>query len=175
VLLASFLAILVDPLITRFERLHVSRAVSAAIFIFLGTILIAALTYVSYKQVSEQIDAMPRYTQRIGQVIAPFTKRIEKVQDSAGRLNAEVPTKKVPEVKVTNNLSWTSYIIRGVGPLSGAAIIAGVVPFLMFFLLIEKESLKQKLFTVWGGVIDVPAFTTKVTQMVRAFVFGNLL
>jgi len=175
VLLASFLAILVDPLVTRLERLHISRTLSAAIFIFLGTILIGTLTYVSYKQVSEQIDEMPRYAQRIGQAVAPLTKRIEKVRDSAGRLNTEVPTKKVPEVKVKNNLNWTSYIIRGVGPVSGAAIIAGVVPFLMFFLLIQKEALKQKLFIVCGETIDVPTVTTNVTQMVRAFVFGNLL
>ena len=175
VLLASFLAILVDPLITRLERLHISRTLSAAIVIFLGTILIGTLTYVSYKQVSEQIDELPRYAQRIGQAIAPLTKRIEKVRDSAGRLNTEVQTKKVPEVKVKNNLNWTSYIIRGVGPVSGAAIIAGVVPFLMFFLLIQKGALKQKLFIVWGEIIDVPAVTTNVTQMVRGFVFGNLL
>src|SRR5215472_15627530 len=175
VLLACFLAILVDPLITRLERFHISRAVSAAIFIFLGTILIGTLTYVSYKEVSEQIDELPRYAQRIGQAVAPLTKRIEKVRDSAGRLNTEVQTKKVPEVKVKNNLNWTSYIIRGVGPVSGAAIIAGVVPFLMFFLLIQKGALKQKLFIVWGETIDVPAVTTNVTQMVRGFVFGNLL
>lgn len=176
VLLASFLAIVVDPVITYFERWHVPRMVSSAVVIVAGMLLVGTLIYGSYRQVSDAVDNMPQYARRVGQAIAPFTKKVQKVQDSAGRLNDEVPTKKVPEVKVKGEYpDWTTYVIRGVGPISGVVIIAGAVPFLMFYLLIQKSRLKQKLSIVWGDAIDVSEFFTRMTQMVRGFVLGNLV
>jgi len=175
-LLASFLAIVVDPVIMYLERWRIPRMVSSAVVIVAGTLLIGTLIYASYTKVSGTIDELPQYARRVGQAIAPVAKKIEKVQDSAGRLNAEVPTKKVPEVKVKGDYpEWTTYVIRGVGPISGVIIIVGVVPFLMFFLLIQKNRLKQKLSIVWGDAIDVSSFATSVTRMVRGFALGNLL
>lgn len=176
VLLASFLAIVVDPVIMYLERWRIPRMVSSAVVIVAGTLLIGTLIYASYTKVSGTIDELPQYARRVGQAIAPVAKKIEKVQDSAGRLNAEVPTKKVPEVKVKGDYpEWTTYVIRGVGPISGVIIIVGVVPFLMFFLLIQKNRLKQKLSIVWGDAIDVSSFATSVTRMVRGFALGNLI
>ena len=176
VLLASFLAIVVDPVIMYLERWRIPRMVSSAVVIVAGTLLIGTLIYASYTRVSGTIDELPQYARRVGQAIAPVAKKIEKVQDSAGRLNAEVPTKKVPEVKVKGDYpEWTTYVIRGVGPISGVIIIVGVVPFLMFFLLIQKNRLKQKLSIVWGEAIDVSSFATSVTRMVRGFALGNLI
>jgi predicted PurR-regulated permease PerM len=176
VLVASFLAIVVDPLIMYLERWHIPRIVSSAVVILAGTAIIAGLAYASYTQVSEVVDDMPDYARRVGEMIKPITRKIEKVKDSAGRLNAEVPSKRVPEVKVKQEYpEWTTYLIRGVGPMSGAVMIIGVVPFLMFFLLIQKNRLKQKLSIIWGEQIDVSGLTSRVTQMVRGFVIGNLV
>jgi predicted PurR-regulated permease PerM len=120
-LLAAFLAIVVDPLIMYFERLHISRMVSAAVVVLAGPVLIGSLAYMSYRQVSDVVDDLPQYARRMEEVIASLNKKIQKVQDSAGRLNSEVPTKKVPEVKIRGEYpEWTSYVICGVGPVSGA-------------------------------------------------------
>jgi predicted PurR-regulated permease PerM len=174
--LSSFLAILVDPLIMYLERFRIPRVISAAVIIAGATILIVTLTYGSYKQVADVVDDMPFYARKIGEDLAPISRKIETVRDSAGRLSAEVPTKKIPEVKVKNDYpEWTTYVIRGAGPVSGAAIIIGAVPFLMFFLLIQKDRLKEKLAIVWGDAIDVSLLMTGVTQMVRGFVLGNLI
>ena len=176
VLLAAFLAIVVDPLITYLERLHIPRMISSAVMIVGATILIASAVYASYHQVSDFVDQLPAYARRVGEAIAPFAKKVQKVQDSAGRLNPEPPAKRVPEVKVKEDYpAWTTYVVRGVGPVSGVAIIVGVVPFLMFFLLIQKDKLKQKLSIVWGDSIDVSIFAGNVTRMVRGFAIGNLM
>jgi predicted PurR-regulated permease PerM len=175
-LLASFLAIIVDPLIVALERWHISRMISAAVVILLGTVLVVVLAYISYKHALDIVDDMPQYAQRVGSALAPFTKRLQKVQDSAGKLNAEVPVRRVPEVKLQSQFpEWTTYVIRGVGPISGIVIIIGVVPFLMFFLLIQKRSLKRKLSLLWGDKIDAPMLIRNATLMIRAFVLGNLL
>lgn len=66
-------------------------------------------------------------------------------------------------------------MIRGVGPVWSAIIIIGVVPFLMFFNLLRKEQIKQRLTLSFGGLIDVPQFVERLTQMVRGFAAGNLI
>jgi predicted PurR-regulated permease PerM len=176
VVLASFLAIVIDPLITRLQRLRIPRVVGAAVVIVAGTALIGAAMYGSYRQISDAIDQLPRYTERVKDAIEPITRKIEKVQATAGRISPTPAAKRVPEVKVRSEYpDWTTYIIRGVGPVSGFIIIIGVVPFLMFFILIQKNRLKQKLSIIWGDQIDVSLFAGDVTRMVRGFVVGNLL
>jgi predicted PurR-regulated permease PerM len=175
-LIASFLAIVVDPVIVLTERWHIPRTLSAALVILGGTAIIGLMAYASYNKVSGVVDDLPVYARRVGQAVAPLTKKIQKVEDSAGRLNSSPAPRRVPEVKIRDTYpEWTSYIVRGVGPLSGIVLILAVVPFLMFFLLIQKERLKQKLSIVWGEKIDVSVLVTGVTDMVRGFVVGNLI
>jgi predicted PurR-regulated permease PerM len=176
VLLASFLSIVVDPLITYFERWRISRMLSSAVVIIAGTALIATFVYGSYRQVSTAIDELPQYARQVGEAIAPLTRKIEKVQDTAGRISVRAPAKSIPVVKIKSEYpDWTTYLIRGVGPISGGIIIVGVVPFLMFFILIQKNRLKQKLAIIWGDEIDVSLFAGSVTRMVRGFVLGNVI
>src|SRR5580698_7553208 len=174
-LLAAFLAILVDPVVTKLERWHVPRSASAGIIIVSGMLCLGLLTYSSYNRISDFVDAMPQYAVRVRDALQPFNQKIARVQETAGNLNPEPSPKKVAEVKIKEPPSWPSYIIRGVGPVWGAVIIIGVVPFLMFFNLIRKEQMNQRLASTLGATIDVPQFVGRVTTMVRGFAAGNLV
>jgi predicted PurR-regulated permease PerM len=176
-LLAAFLAILVDPVVTHLERWRVPRSVSAATIIVSGMLFFCFLTYVSYNRISNLVDAVPQYADQIRDAIRPLSQKIARVQETAGRLNPEVSTntKKIAEVKVKEPPSWPSYVIRGVGPVWGVFIIVGVVPFLMFFNLLRKDQMNQRLESSLGATIDVPQFVGHVTKMVRGFAVGNLL
>src|SRR5271169_1889517 len=174
-LLAAFLAILVDPLVTYLESWHVPRSASAGIIIVAGVLFFYFLTYASYNSISDIVETMPQYAERIRDVIKPLNQKIAKVQETAGSLKPEIPTKKVAEVKIKEPPSWPSYMIRGVGPVWGAIIIIGVVPFLMFFNLIRKEQMNQRLESTLGSIIDVPRFVGRITEMVRGFAAGSLV
>jgi predicted PurR-regulated permease PerM len=177
-LLSSFLAMVIDPVIMLFERWRIPRMLSSAIVIIGITALVGVLGYASYQQGSNVIDRLPRLVDRIDEVIAPVTKKMHYLEASTDRLNIDVTprSKKIPEVRVASQYpTWTSYVIRGVGPASGVAVIAAIVPFLMFFLLVQKGRLKQKIAIIWGDRIDVSQLVTRVAGMVRAFVLGNLL
>jgi predicted PurR-regulated permease PerM len=174
-LLAAFLAILVDPAVSHLERWHIPRSASAGIIIVAGVLSFCFLTYASYNRISDIAETMPQYADRIRDVIRPFNQKIARVQETAGSLNPEASAKKVAEVKIKEPPSWPSYIIRGVGPVWGAIIIIGVVPFLMFFNLIGKEQMNQRLKSSLGTIIDVPQFIARVTNMVRGFAAGNLV
>jgi predicted PurR-regulated permease PerM len=173
--LAAFLAILVDPIVTYLERWHIPRSASAGLMIVTGMLLFCFLTYVSYNRILDIVETMPQYAERIRDVIRPLNQKIAKVQETAGSLNPETSVKKIAEVKIKEPPSWPSYIIRGVGPMWGAIIIIGVVPFLMFFNLIRKDQMNQRLTNTFGTTIDVPQFVERVTQMVRGFAVGNLI
>jgi predicted PurR-regulated permease PerM len=173
-LLAAFLAILVDPVVTYLERFHVPRSASAGIIIIAGMLFFCFLAYSSYNSISDILETMPQYAELVREALKPLNQKIAKVQETAGSLNPEAPSKKIAEVKIKEPPSWPSYIIRGVGPVWGAVIIIGFVPFLMFFNLIRKDQMNQRLASSMGATIDVPKFVGRVTEMVRGFAVGNL-
>lgn len=59
--------------------------------------------------------------------------------------------------------------------ISGTFAIAGIAPFLAFFLLIRKESIYLHFSSVFAGKIDTALFIARVKRMVRGYVLGNLV
>jgi hypothetical protein len=57
----------------------------------------------------------------------------------------------------------------------GALIIAGVVPFLTFFMLCTKDQMAIRMDGLFGSRIDAAPFITNLNQMIRGFVAGNLI
>ena len=174
-LLAAFLAILVEPVVARLDKLHLPRSASAALVVVLGMVLVSATLYVFYGKATTFIDTLPQYAGKIRKAIEPVTEKIQRMQESAGKLNPSVSTKRVLEVKVSDSPGWPSYLVRGVGSVGGAIIMAGVVPFLMFFMLVRKDHIYDWLCTTLGSTTDVPRFVTGVSSMVRGFAGGNLI
>jgi predicted PurR-regulated permease PerM len=173
-ILASFLSILIDPVISFLERWHIPRSVSAALLIGLSLVSILFLTYVSYNRLSTIADSLPAYAARIRGMVRPLNDKITKVQESAGSLSPEVPAKKVPEVKIRQASEWPSYLATGFGSVSGTILILGVLPFLMFFMLIRKEKWYQTVAQLLGPRLDAAEFANRLAQMVRRFAVGNL-
>lgn len=176
-LLGAFIAILVDPLVTYLERFHFQRSVSAALTVLAGVLIFCTIFYFSYGRVSLLVENMPRYSDKLRDVIKPVTQKIAKVQETATSLNSTetAPARKVAEVKIRETPTWPAFLIRGVAPVWGAIIMIGVVPFLVFFNLIGKQQMEEILSSSFGGIIDVPKFSRRVTRMVRGYAMGNLL
>jgi AI-2 transport protein TqsA len=174
-LLAGFLAILLDPIPSYFERFHVPRELSTAVMVVSGALLVTLFIYVTYTRAAVMMDDMPEYTEKIRAAVKPLSQRVEQVRKSAGSITSPVSPKRVPEVRVSETPAWPSYLIRGVGSAWGAVIVGGIVPFLMFFMLVRKQHLYSWLGNAFGAKIDVPKFTGRLTQMVRGFALGNLV
>jgi predicted PurR-regulated permease PerM len=174
-LLAGFLAILLDPIPTALESWRVPRTMSSALVVLSGMAVMGLLLYAFYGKASSFVDDMPQYASRVRDAITPVSRNIEKMQRSAGTLAAAEPTKKVPEVRINQPPNWPSYLVRGVSSVWGAVIIAGVVPFLTFFMLVRKAHICSWLLNAFGQRVDIPRFVGCLTQMVRGFVVGNVI
>ena len=176
-LLAGFLAILLDPIPTALERFRVPRLLSTALLIVTGVVLIGMLIHASYGKTSEIVEDLPDYADRIRDAFEPLNQRIEKVQKTAGQITAVTPPPKKapPVVRLNDQAAWPSYLIRGVGSVWGAIIVGGIVPFLMFFMLVRKSHLNLWMEHTFGETMNVPQFLERLTKMVRGFVLGNIV
>jgi predicted PurR-regulated permease PerM len=176
VVLAAFLAILFDPLVVKLERLHLPRALAAAVVVLAGIALIGLLGYNLYGRAVGFTEELPVYTSKIQQTIEPITRRIQKVQQTAGTLTDDVrPVKKVQEVRLQETPTWPAFLVRGAGSAWGVLIIAGVVPFLAFFMLCSKDQMTTRMNALFRSRADTDRFTKSLNQMVRGFVAGNFI
>src|SRR5271165_1265092 len=174
-LLSVFLAVLIDPVVTHLQHWHIPRSLAAALIIL---VFMAGMGFAgagAYNKSLEFIDQLPQLTSRVRDAVSPLTDKIQRVQYTAGSLSlSNTPAKRVPEVKIRETPTWPSYIVRGVGSVWGAVVIAGVVPFLVFFMLIRKKQMSVRFESWLGQRIDVPLFVSRASEMVRGFVVGNL-
>jgi predicted PurR-regulated permease PerM len=176
VVLAGLLAILFDPVVVALEKLHLPRSVAAAGIVLAGMSLIVLLGYVLYGKATSFAEELPIYTSKIQQTIEPITRRIQTFQQSAGNLTNDVhSTKRVPEVRLQESSNWPDYLVRGVGSVWGVLIIAGVVPFLTFFMLCTKDQMAIRIEGLFDSRIDAARFIASLNQMIRGFVAGNLI
>jgi predicted PurR-regulated permease PerM len=175
IVVAAFLAILVDPAVTALERIRIPRFFAAALIVLLGVLAFGSLAYVSYGKLTDFFDDFPRYVNRIADALSPISSKIQRVQDSAGSLANQAAPRKVPEVRIRETMSWASYLVRGVGSASGALIIAGVVPFLMFFMLLGRDKIYFCLRSMIDKQLDFDRMLERLSTMIRSYVAGNLV
>jgi predicted PurR-regulated permease PerM len=176
VILAGFLAILFDPVVVILEKLHLPRSVAAAGIVLAGMSLVGLLGYVLYGKAMTFAEELPVYASKVQQTVEPISKKIQSFQQSAGNLANDVhATKKVLEVRLQQSPTWPDYLVRGVGSVWGALIIAGVVPFLTFFMLCTKDQMAIRMDGLFGSRMDAARFITNLNQMIRGFVTGNLI
>jgi predicted PurR-regulated permease PerM len=158
------------------EKLHLPRGVAAAGIVLAGIGLIGLLGYVLYGRAMISAEELPVYASKIQQTIEPISRKIQSLQQSAGSLtNGVHPIKKVPEVRLQESPTWPDYLVRGVGSVWGALIIAGVVPFLTFFMLCTKGQMAIRMNGLFSSRIDAARFITNLNQTIRGFVVGNLV
>lgn len=176
IILASLLAILIDPIISLAESWRINRSVSSALVVVIVMAILGTGLYWSYTRLADLPESLPTYTSALKRVMRPLNQKIEKVQESAGSLTTpDGKQKKIEEVAIKPAPTWPTYLIQGVGSASSLLISVGVLPFMVFFLLVGKERAYNTFQSWLGERIDVPQFSQRLTTMVRAFTIGNLL
>ena len=174
IVLACFLSIVVDPLVSYLERGRIPRSLSAALLIVIGMLGLIFLAYASYNRVSTFMEYLPAYTDRIREIVQPLNQKIAKWEESAGKLSADATSKKVTEVKVKQPPVWPSYLVRGFGSLTSVGLTLGVVPFLMFFMLTRKAKWSHAIVGWLGPAMDAHEFSNRFALIVGRFLIGNL-
>jgi len=174
IVLAAFMAILADPAVQFLERIGLPRSLAAGLLVLTGAAALSVAVYESYVKLTEFSDNSEVYADRIRELIAPINARVQHVRESAGELIHETAPKGAPEVRVRESTSWATYLVRGVGSVGGALVIAGIVPFLVFFMLIVREKLYTAVRALAASRLDVDALIAKVKSLVVGYAIGNV-
>lgn len=172
VVVAAFLAILVDPLVVRLEKAYLGRSLAAGIVVVCGMVLIGFLAYSAYQKADAFANALPSYALQIRHALTPAISKFERFQRNAESIN---PSDGVPAMKIREAPDWPSFLFHGVGSISSGLIVAGVVPFLCFFMLVKKDHIWARFESMFDSRLDAPKFVRDLDRMVRGFVVGNLV
>src|SRR6266704_2877944 len=100
VVVATFLAILLDPAVAVLERARIPRFFAAGSIVLFGVLLFGSIAYASYGKLADFFDDFPSYVSRIAETLSPISSKIQRVRDSAGTLANQAEPKKVPEVRI---------------------------------------------------------------------------
>jgi predicted PurR-regulated permease PerM len=183
---AMLLAFALEPLVhllcvrTRLRRHHAS-----GIVVFLLVAMLYGLFYATYLRAESFLAEIPAITEKIrtSPMVGSITSKAEelnRVFAEAGRriappAAASARPKIAPPIVVRDAESFTGALLQGLGSLSGVLFALGFIPFLVYFILADREPLTRRtreLFpeehraTVGGILLDIE-------RMMRKFLLGN--
>lgn len=175
ILLAALLAILVDPVVVKMEALGLGRGLASFLVVLGIVILCGALAYTLYQRADAFTNQLPTYSYRIRKALSPIINEVSSIEQNARDLKNPPDAGQIPEIRISETPDWSSFLARGVGSIWSATVIAAVVPFLLFFMLIRKSQMRLRFLNIFEGRIDAERFLRSLHGMVRAYVLGSLL
>jgi predicted PurR-regulated permease PerM len=184
---AMMLAFALEPLVhllcvrTRLRRHHAS-----GIVVFLFVAMLYGLFYATYLRAESFLAEIPAIAEKIraAPMVKNLTSRAEElnrvVADASRRIAPPVvaspPTKSAsPVVGREEAESFTEALLQGLGSLSGVIYALGFIPFLVYFILADREPLTRRtrgLFPEKHHAM-VGEILLDIEQMMRKFLLGN--
>jgi predicted PurR-regulated permease PerM len=183
---AMMLAFALEPLVhllcarTRLRRHHAS-----GIVVFLFVAMLYGLFYATYLRAESFVAEIPAIAEKIrtAPVVKDLTSRAEelnRVFAEAGRRIAPTAAsgrpKAVPPV-VQDVETFTGALLQGLGSLSGVLYALGFIPFLVYFILADREPLTRRTRELFPEEhhATVGEILTDIERMMRKFLLGNAL
>src|SRR5512143_1674121 len=183
---SMLLAFALEPVVhflcvrTRLRRHHAS-----GIVVFLFVALLYGVFYVSDLRAENFLEEIPAITEKIRSAplvesLANRAQELNRVFAEAGRRiapPAASPTrpKAAPQVMVRDAESFTGTLLQGLGSLGSVLFALGFIPFLVYFILADREPLTrrtQELFSEKHRA-TVEEILTDIERMMRKFLLGN--
>ena len=185
---ALLLAFALEPVVhflcvrTRLRRHH-----SSAVVVFLFVALLYGLFYATYLRAESFIAEIPAITEKIraAPMVTSLTKKAEEVNRifaEAGRriappAAASARPKPAPPADVRESESFTRVLLTGLGSLGGVLFALGFIPFLVYFILADREPLTRRTRELFPEEhrATVGEILLDIERMMRKFLLGNAL
>jgi predicted PurR-regulated permease PerM len=173
--LAAFLAITVAPAVALLERIHVPRALGAAMVLLTLAAGVWGAGELLYARVVDLAHQVPRYSRELRDVVQRVQKPAEQVQETTQRVLSPGPEPR-STVRVAQPFDWAG-VLHSLGAIGEVLLAATFVPFLAFFMLSGQHKLRDatvKLFPIAHQADAADAFG-EIAQVVRRFILVNLV
>jgi predicted PurR-regulated permease PerM len=167
------------------KKVRLGRSSSSVIVVFLAIGMLYGLLYLAYGNAQQLFTDLPLLIEQIRN--APLVQRVavqlhgltETLQE-AGR-NFAPPAQSLPgkegAIILRDTTSWAETIFRGLGSLTTILFSLSFIPFLVFFLLAEKEHLIRRTRNLFPEEHreTVSVTITVIEKMLQKFITGNAI
>lgn len=172
----ALLAFVLAPIVSILERVHVPKPLGAFVAVTLMLIALYGVFVVTYNQVTDFMDELPRYSGEIRKELMQFRRSAEKLRKTTeGVLPSTPDDKKTVVVKQSDD--WAETLTRNAFSLTEALALASFVPFLAYFMLSWQDHVRTATVMLFKIENRNTAYVTLglISAMVRSFIVGNLI
>ena len=185
-LLAIIAAYMLDPIVGFLEKV-LPRAFSILTVLLISALLVSGLVYLLVERAQDFSDNLPKYRSRIVKVQRDIQSRIRNLQKRSRDIGSTIlpPTKKEPEpIQIKQYSTWHDYIFRDLGPVYDSLLMVSFFPFLVYFLLAEKDQIRLLVSTSLRSQTSASQtfvsnttdnVVNNVSNTIRGFLFGYLI
>lgn len=185
--LAVMLSYVLDPIVTFFSRRRVPRPIGILIAFLITAVIFGGLIMLFVERAQDFSKNLPKYRSRIVKVQRDINQKIRMWQKRSEEIGSTIvpQTTKEPEpMKVQEYSTWGDLLFRELDPVYDSLLLIGFFPFLVYFLLLEKEDIEASLTRILQSqtrlseefVEDTAEkLVNDVNAKIRGFVFGYLL
>jgi predicted PurR-regulated permease PerM len=199
---AVTIAFILEPFVTVLMRLRLPRSVASFVVCTMALLFLYVIGMGAYSQLTGLYDDMPRYGQRIGDIVDGIQQKIQGMESQTYHML--VPTrqrreeeererqaaKKSKSAKTPAAASApatpsqqapepviSAYITSRLSSFYRILLMASFVPFLVYFMLSWRDHINRSFLQLFQGEARVVAARSLqgIAEMVRAFVVGNFL
>jgi predicted PurR-regulated permease PerM len=172
------LAFVLEPLVSRFARIGIPRAMGALLAVALMVGLAGGLTYFFYSRAVDFATQLPKYSGKIRSSLADLRAQTSKIEESTRSVIASPNAGKPPmavEIRETPGLS--NLISAGSGTLGEVLLALSFMPFLVYFMLTWRDHAHSSTVRLFPKEHRLVAHRTvgRISTMIRSFIAGNVL
>lgn len=163
------------PLVNRMVRLHIPRALAAAILLMSIVGGTASIAYSLSDDALELVEAMPQVVKKLrwainGESVKGPAGTMEKVQKAASELERNAaedsvelqPDRDVTKVQIEKpKVNVKDYLLPGTLGLASAAMSTMAVFFIAFFLLAAGDNFRRKMVKLAGPTLSKKKLTLR--------------
>jgi len=176
-LVSVLLAFALAPIVDFLQRfVHLPKSVGAFIAVLLLVALTYGLTYLSYNRAVGFLQQLPQYSGKIRETVMRFRQHAENIKKTTETvLPQDQEEKNAVTVRQTSN--WTEALTQGAVNVTEVVLLAGFVPFLVYFMLSWQEHVRTATVMLFRMDHRHTAYVTlgMISAMIRSFIVGNLL
>ncbi len=185
--LAVILAYVLDPIVSFFTRLRVPRSISILAAFLIAAVLFGGLVMLFVERAQDFSKNLPKYRTRIIKVQRDIQSKIRAFEKRSEEIGSTIvpQTKKGPvPIKIQEYSTWGDLLFRELDPVYDSLLLVGFFPFLVYFLLLEKEQIELLVSRLLRSqtqlsqpFVDDTAerLVNDVNRKIRGFIFGYLL
>jgi len=186
IVMAVLTAYLLDPMANMLQRIKFPRSLAILFSMMLATLIVAFIVILFIDRAQEFSDNLPRYKSRIQKVRSVISQRFlafeKQSEDISKTIIPKTSKTETKPILVQQYSGWSEFLIRGVGHY---LLQITFFPFLVYFLLIEKDSIRLfvtnqirgESLSLTNTLVETAAskIVKDVNDKIRGFVVGYLV